>query len=309
MREPRPVTYLILALVPLLFTSNLVIGRAAVESVSPWTLAFLRWFLACLIMLPFGWTALRRHQTELRAAVWHIAILGFLAMWVCGGFLYVSLKMTTATNGSLIYATSPILVVLLEAALNRQRLPLFRVLGITAGMLGVIIIVMKGDPAALLELRFNLGDLGLTAAAVAWAVYSLVLKNEAVTRLPTQVAFLATALMGAALLLPFAGWETVASGEVPTGAGTWLSIVALAVFPSVLAFLAFQHGVKRVGPALTSMFLYALPAYGVVLAAIFLGESFHWHHAFGLALVVFGIVLATGAEWKTSSLQFARLRR
>lgn len=284
---------------PLLFVSNLVIGRAAVETEGPWTLAFLRWLLATLIMLPVARPHLRAVGADIRRAAGPILLLGFLGMWVCGGLLYLCLRQTTATNGSLIYATSPILVVLLDSALNRRPLPLLRALGVAAGIVGVAAIVLQGNPASLMRLHFNIGDLGLILAAVAWAVYSLVLKASAISRLRTRVSFFAIAVAGTLWLMPFALWETIANRHIPVSFASWLSIAGLAVLPSVLAFTAFQYGVKEVGAALTSVFMYLLPGYGIILSMIFLGEAFHWYHALGLALVVSGIALATGAELRS----------
>jgi drug/metabolite transporter (DMT)-like permease len=72
-----------------------------------------------------------------------------------------------------------------------------------------------------------------------------------------------------------------------------LSILALAIIPSVLAYGIFQIGVRQVGPSVTGVFFYLIPVYGVLLAAIALGEAFRTFHAVGLVLVVAGVVLAT----------------
>jgi drug/metabolite transporter (DMT)-like permease len=61
----------------------------------------------------------------------------------------------------------------------------------------------------------------------------------------------------------------------------------------VLAYGIYQIGIKAVGPSVTGVFLYLIPVYGVVLATLLLGESFHPYHAAGLVLVVAGVVLAT----------------
>lgn len=106
--------------------------------------------------------------------------------------------------------------------------------------------------------------------------------------------FLAIALAGAVLLLPCMLAELALIGGFPTSAKAWTSIAGIVVFASVLSFSSYQYGVKRVGPALTSIFLYLLPCYGIVLAAVFLGEAIHAYHGIGLLLVMAGVGLATG---------------
>ncbi len=289
----RARAYLILLLIPMFFSTNIVIGRAAITSVEPWTLAFWRWALASLILLPFAWQGVRLHAAALIAQWKLIVLLGFLGMVACGGGVYLSLKSTTATNGTLIYTSSPVFVLLLEAVFRGQKIALRQVVGIVLAILGVATIVLRGDFARLMALEFNIGDLGIALAAFAWAVYSVILKRPVFRTLPTVPLFFAVSSVGTLLLVPFMAFDAVTTGSLPVSASAWTSILGLAVLSSVLPFLAYQYGVKIVGPSVTSVFLYFLPVYGVTFAAIFLGEAFHAYHAAGFVLVMVGVVLAT----------------
>jgi drug/metabolite transporter (DMT)-like permease len=286
--------YLILAVMPLFFVSNLIFGRPAVETVPPWTLATLRWTITCAVMAPFVLPSVKRHLDTILDHWRLILLLGFLGMWVCGGLVYWSLLYTTATNGTLIYTASPVLVVLADSILSRRPLPLARATGVTLGLLGVFTVVLKGDPAALLHLRFNIGDIGFIISAAGWAIYSLLLRKTT-ERLPTADLFFVIAWCGATLLMPFMMLELALGEPFPHTAKAWTSIAGIVVFASILSFSSYQYGVKHVGPAVTSVFLYLLPCYGVALAAIFLGEELHLYHAVGLALVMAGVVLASSA--------------
>lgn len=87
----RLLIYCLLAIMPLLFVSNVIIGRAVANSIEPWTLAFWRWALASLILLPLAARALVENWGRLRAAAGDILVAGFLGMAVCGGGFYLSL--------------------------------------------------------------------------------------------------------------------------------------------------------------------------------------------------------------------------
>ncbi|HVX99063.1 MAG TPA: DMT family transporter [Pseudorhodoplanes sp.] len=288
--------YFILAVMPLFFVSNLIFGRPAVESVPPWTLATLRWTISCAVVAPFVLPLVRRHLSTIMEQWRIILLLGFLGMWVCGGLVYWSLLYTTATNGTLIYTAAPVLVVLADALLSRRPLPKTQAIGVLLGLLGVFTVVLKGDPMALLHLRFNIGDIGFIASTIGWATYSLLLRQTTMDRLPTAALFFVIALCGAALLLPFMVSELALGAPFPTTTRAWLCIAGIVVFASILSFSSYQYGVKYVGPAVTSAFLYLLPCYGVALAAIFLGEELHVYHAVGLALVMAGILLVSSAS-------------
>lgn len=289
----RPRDLAILAAMPLFFVSNLIIGRPAVETVPPWTLAALRWAFACAILAPFALPAVRAHAATLKAKWALIALLGFLGMWICGGIVYVALQYTTATHGTLIYTASPVIVVLLGALLARRALPLGQLVGVLLGVAGVFTIVLEGQPLSIFTHHFNIGDLWFVLAAIAWAIYSLLLKDATLQTVPTSALFFVIALAGAIQLIPCMLIELWLIGGFPSTLRAWASIAGIVVFASVLSFSVYQYGVKAVGPALTSIFLYLLPVYGIALAVIFLGETFRPYHAVGLVLVLGGIILAT----------------
>lgn len=284
---------ILLFLMPLFFSSNIVIGRAVIADVPPFTLAFFRWALASAIVLPIAWAGISAARSVWRRASPQLFLLGFLGMWICGAVVYLSLQVTTATNATLIYTTSPVFVILIEAAFRGRRTGWPELVGIPLAVAGVAVIVTKGDAATLLALSFNLGDLGILICALAWAVYTVVLKDQVFKGLGTMPLFAMIATCGALVLLPFMLVESALIGGFPMSARAWVAILALATVSSVLAFSSYQYGVKVFGPTITSIVLYVMPVYGVGLAILVLGEAFRTYHLAGMGLVLVGVVLAT----------------
>ncbi|PLX39679.1 MAG: EamA/RhaT family transporter [Hyphomicrobiales bacterium] len=278
---------------PLFFSSNLIFGRVAISTVEPWTLATLRWTLAFLVLLPFAWRGIIEHRQVFRDNWTMIVMLGLLSMWICGALVYFALRYTTATNGTLIYTSSPVLIVLLEWAFRGRRISPREALGIVTALVGVVMIVVKGDLDTLLGLRFNVGDIIFAIAAISWAAYSVLLKRGEFSSVPTLSMFAVIAAAGAATLFPFMIWESIEVGTFPTDAGSWSSIAGIVIFSSVLAFSCFQYGIKVVGPAITGMFMYLLPPYGVMMAVLFLGETLRPFHFAGFVLIMTGLLLGT----------------
>ena len=285
--------YALLFAMPLFFVSNLIIGRAVTSAVEPGTLAFWRWFLATLILLPFAWRGLSRNASKFLAVWRELLWLGVLGMVVCGAGVYLSLRYTTASNAALIYSSSAISIVLLESYFFRERLSRARLLGALIGFAGVAVIILHGEISRLQTWEFGLGDLGIAICAFAWAIYSIILKRNELKSLPTIPLFAAIAISGALAVSPFMFFELIAYRAFPHGLDQWTALLALALFPSVIAFSLYQILVKYAGPSLTGMSLYLLPPYGVALAVGTLGEQLYAYHAVGLALVLGGIVLAT----------------
>lgn len=285
--------YVALALMPLFYSSNLIIGRAAIAETSPVTLAFFRWLLATAMVLPLAMGATRQTWFVLRGAWRTILLLGFLGMVMCGAGVYVSLQWTTATNATLIYTTSPALIVLIEWLFAGRAVNRIQLLGLATACLGIATIVLRGELQRLLALDFNLGDIGIAVAALSWALYSVILRREGLGNVPVLSSFAAISVAGTLCLFPFFLLELATTADIPTTKSAWLSIAALALIPSVLAFSFFQYGVQAVGASKAGAFLYALPLYGVFLAVIFLGEAFEAYHVAGLILVTGGIAMAT----------------
>lgn len=283
----------VMLLTPLCFSSNLIFGRDVVSHVAPFTLAAIRWGLVALILSPFMWQERVTVSRTVASRPGLAVVLGFLGMFICGGLVYFGLAMTTATNGTLIYTTSPVIIILLEAVFRGRQIGWREALGSVLAFTGVSIIVLKGDLSSLATLSFNTGDLIFVMAAIAWAVYSILARSPEMTAMSNFSALGLTALAGTACLLPVAAWEMASGQPMPKSAADWGNITGIVFFSSLLAFAGFQFGVRRLGASVAGIFMYLLPPYGVSLAVLWLGEAFHPFHAAGILAVMAGIILAT----------------
>lgn len=289
----RPVDWLIFSLVPIFFSSNMIFGRGIIGDVAPYTTAFLRWAGSTAIMLPFIYADRRASAIFVRDHFWLWLLLGGLGMGICGGLVYWSLTYTSAANGTLIYTTSPLFIILFQWMFSGRTISGRELAGMLVAFAGVISIVLRGDPSALLHLSFNIGDLGILVAAISFAIYSILLKNPALQQLSPLALFGIIALSGALVLLPPSMWEFINGEAVPDSASDWWKIAGMVAFASLAAFFCFQHVVRVFGPATGGITLYLMPPVSIVMAMMFLGESFEPYHALGIVLVLGGVVLAS----------------
>ena len=290
--QPRPTDWLIFVLVPVFFSSNLIFGRGVIGEIGPFITAFIRWAGSTLIMVPLlyldwpaAWTFVRRHT-----CLW--LWLGFLSIGICGGFVYWALTLTTASNATLIYTTSSLFIILFEWQFSGRRIGGRELLGMMVAFAGVAAIVLRGDFGALAHLNFNIGDLGMLVAAIAFAIYSILLRRPAAQAIRPLTLFGLIAFSGSLLLLP-AIFELFHGGLLPTTVSAWSKITGIILFASLAAFFCFQHTVRTFGPATAGITLYMMPPVSIIMAVIFLGETFETYHAAGIVLVLGGIVLAT----------------
>ncbi|GAB4067264.1 DMT family transporter [Ancylobacter sonchi] len=290
-RRLNDAPYLLLSLTSLFWAGNIVVGRLAAGHVPPIGLAFLRWVIASAILMPFAWPLLRREWTLLRGHVVVVLVLSLTGIAAFNTMMYWGLQYTPAINALLIQSTGPLMIAFWSLAINRERLSLGQLAGILLSLLGVFVIICRGDPAVALHIDFNVGDLWAIAAMVIYGAYSALLARRPGM---TPIGFLTvTTVLGSLMLAPLFIWERMEGVPFHADLKTLAVVVYIGVFPSVLAYLCFIRGVHLVGPNRAAPFFHLMPVFGSVLAIAFLGESFHLYHAVGYALVLSGIAIAT----------------
>ncbi|QSP95445.1 DMT family transporter [Marinobacter salinisoli] len=285
--------YVGLVLTPLFWAGNAVVARGTVEQIPPLSMSFWRWVIALVILLPLGLPGLWRHRMVI---VQHIGSMLALATFSVGAFnslLYFAAVSTTATNIALINATIPIFVALLAWLLLGDRTRPVQVLGIALAVLGILVVISRGDIHVLTGLDAQPGDLIMVAAVFSWGLFSVLLRRQAVP-LPALTFLTTQILLGTLVILPFYLVDLVFfSGGFDVSGSTALPLIYFAIFPGILAYGFWNHGVHRIGPARAAIFMYLTPVYATVLASVFLNESLGLFHVLGGVLILTGLVLAT----------------
>ena len=166
---------ILLTLTMVVGSANLVAGRGVVGDVPPLTLSFWRWFTAVVVVLPFGIRPLIA-QRGLLLQHWRLLLcISAIGIAAFNSFLYLGLQTTTALNGSLILAAIPVITVALAWIVFREQIGWRIATGMVSALVGVTIIILQGEPALLLDLAFNRGDILVLVAVLCWAVYSILL--------------------------------------------------------------------------------------------------------------------------------------
>jgi len=288
----RQIALILLFIAPALFCSNMLTARATHDLFPPVALAFWRWTATFALLLPFTAGALWRYRTDIAHEWRDVLVLGALGMGVCGAFVYIGADTTSATNIGLIYAASPILIVVLARLFYHEPLSLLQGSGILLSLTGVVAIVARGELEVLTTLSFAPGDLWVVAAMSGWALYAILLRHRP-SALPMMARFAAIVGGGILVLLPFTVMEGL-GGELPRWDGrSFLTVGFLAVFASFGAYQVYALVQRILGAGPTSLLMYLIPVYNSLLAYLLLGEALHGYHLIGAALVLPGIFLAT----------------
>jgi drug/metabolite transporter (DMT)-like permease len=288
--RPALRAYLLLALVMLLWAGNSIVGRAVRNDVGPFTLSLVRWAGASLVLLPFALGPLRRDWAVLRQNWVVVVLLGLTGVAAFNAIMYTGLHYTTATNGLLLQAAIPPAVLGADRLLFGVRAGWLQLLGILGSILGVAVIVFQGRPSHVLGFRLGWGDALVLLACLDWGIYTVLLrKRPAVSPLSF---LLATFLVGVIAIFPLALWEGFAGPPVRWSTGVGAAFLYVALLPSLLSYLIYNHATQLVGPARAGQAITLLPLFGALLSAALLGESLHSFHFAGMALILIGIIVA-----------------
>jgi len=294
---PKPLTasrgaaaaYAMLAVVMALWAGNSIVGRAVREVIPPFTLAFVRWGGALLVLSPFALRRVIAERREILAAWRPILLLGVLGVACFNAFLYSGLRHTTAANALLLQAAIPALVLLFNRAVFRTRPGWMAVIGVTLSMAGVVLIVLRGDLGALGSTSLNLGDLLVLGGVLCWAAYTALLRLRPALH---PLSFLtATFVIGVIAMGPLAAGEWMQGERIQWTPQALLAIAYVAVLPSVVAYSLFNAAVARLGAGPAGHAINLMPVFGALLATALLGERLHAYHYVGMALVLVGLAV------------------
>ena len=271
--------------------SNLIVARGGVEYVPPISLAFWRWAVVVLILLPFTYSLLINNFKIIKKEYKKLFFLGAMGCGVCGAFPFLAGETTTVTNMGIIYTSSPIFIILISAIFFNEKINLIKIIGLVSCLIGVFAIIIKGDLNLLLNLNFTIGDLWMLAAAIGWALYSIYLfywKSE----LPLFQRFTLVAFFGAISLLPFYIIEEAVVQKTSFNLQFFLWVVFAAISPGIIAFTLYTQAQKKLGASLTGFTLYVFTIYAAIYGFIFFDEKLETFHYIGTVLVFIGVYLA-----------------
>jgi drug/metabolite transporter (DMT)-like permease len=282
-------TYGKLTLMALFWGGTFIGGRIAAPEMGAASSALWRYVLAIAFLLGFAWLlegGLARPTPRQWVGVTLLGITGVFVFNLC--FMY-GLARVPASRASLIMALNPAVTLLGAALFLDERLTRNKVLGIACALAGVAVVLGHGNPLHLLRGGIGVGELVLFGCPVAWAANTLIARRMLAEMSPiastTWSAITGTAMLAVAAL--FVG------PLVPAGVSwqAWAALAFVAVFGTAIGLVLFYDGVRRIGPARTSVFINLVPVFAVALGVLLLGEALELSMLAGGALVIGGIFL------------------
>lgn len=306
----------LLVLVNAMWSTQYAGYKAATDKIGPITLSSWMFFFATLVLLPFVGRGKHPGLASDGAAVQASTvitpgsrsllnrrnIIGFLilgAVAVAGSvFLAWGEKLSTASNGSLIALTVPIITAVLASLILNEKMTLVRWASLGIALAGVLILSdIDWRHLGLTSSTFLLGNILILLACTANSLYNVFCK-EMLSRFTPLEVLICTYVLGLILTLPLLIWvEPLSLASIHSyELRTWVSVLGASIFSFGLGMLLWAVVLTRIDVSQASVSIYLLPFFGVLLSALTLHERITSTMAVGGLVTLAGTMLMTTLE-------------
>ncbi len=274
--------------------ASFILIKMALEEIPPLTLAALRFSLAALIFLAFlaSRFGVAENKSYLRKRLAMLSIIGLTGITLPNALQNIGMQYTMASLSSILMATGPVYVVILSAVFLGESFGSKKIAGAALALSGAVVLSSGGDVSALRYMPTHAyGSLLVLLSAVAYGPSTILAKMEVKEKEPIFVLGWSTAL-GALFLVPLALAVESTEKLFFISASSWVMVIALAVFPTAVAFSLWYEALRAMEASKLSFFIFLIPVFASLLANIFLGETITAFMLVTALLVFLGVYLA-----------------
>lgn len=288
----------LLALAAIFFWSfNMIIASYFATTLSPYEIAFGRWFVAGLILITIAWKDILRHYKILFKNWGLVVSLALTGIVFDNTLIYFAGRTASAINMGLLDVTGPIFIVALTRIFYKVPVSKPQMLGLMVAILGVITIILQGDVTQITKIKLAKGDWWMLLNTLFFAVYSLLQKKRP-EELSQSAMLGSTVIVGLVILFPLMLWQTGESRLLHMDMKELEVIIYLGIFNSVISYLAWNTALNKLGNLKTSIIYYALPIFAGIEAYYILGEKIYVSTILGGVMVIAGIAIVSLSKKK-----------
>ncbi len=283
-------TYIKLLLSAAFWGGAFIAGKLITKEAGAYSAAFMRFLIASAMLLAWTWK-IEGKLPKIRG--WHIVgiiVLGMTGIFSYNVCFFKGLKIIEASRASVIIANNPVLIALLSCVFFREKLNFKRVAGIVISVAGAVTVISKGDISAVMAGGIGRGEALIFGCVLSWVTYSLVGKKMMEEFSPLVLVTYSSIVGTVALAVP-AYFDGVVRDVTNMSGMGWLCIVYLAVIATVIGFVWFYEGVRKIGATRAGLFINFVPIFAVLLAFVLLKEQVTMSLAIGVAAVSIGVYL------------------
>ena len=279
--------YIILAIQQLISGGTHIVAKVVVADVNPAALTFMRSIIASAGLLAVFWTRWGPLRIERRD--WgRVALMGFLGISLNQFFYLYGLRYTTAANGALLYAATPVFVLLLSHFFLKESISLRKTIGIVLAFTGIAIVIFERGVD--LSSGYALGNVLILVAVLGWTL-AMIVGKELIVRYGALRTTAAMMTAGAAIFTPFGLFATFQVPFNSLGILDWTGILYLALGTSILGYLLWYHALGRIEASKVAVFANGQPVIAAILSLVFLDYTITGSFVTGSIITIAGIAV------------------
>lgn len=284
------VIYLKLLFTAIFWGGTFIAGRMIAGSVDPFSAAFLR-FLIASVFLVFLTLKIEGRLPRLTIAdTGVIILLGLTGIFTYNICFFSGLRHIQANQASLIIACNPIFISLFSSLIFKEKLSPSKIAGICLSVCGALIVISKGNLFDIFHLGLGKGELLIFCCVASWVVYSLMGKTI-MNRLSPIASVCYSSIAGTLLLFFPVYFNGSFSNFFSYKLMDWTSLFYLGFFGTVVGFLWYYEGIKKIGPMKAGIFINFVPISAIVMSYLLLKEPITLSLMIGALFVIGGVYL------------------
>ena len=279
--------YVVLILQLLVASGTHIVAKAVTAHVDPVTLTFLRTIISGLGMIlllrarKISWKVNRQDLKRL-------ALLGFLGIPVNQFFYLYGIGFTTAANGALLYATTPVLVMVLSGLLLKEAVTIRKAAGILLAFGGVVIVIFERGLD--FSSGYTYGNIVIFAAVIAWAFFT-VLGRPLILKYGALKTTCLAMLIGTAMYFPVGMINAVMNPFHDLSGADWIGILYLGIGTSIVGYVLWYYAIGRIDVSKVAVFANGQPVLATILAMVFLDYAITGNFVVGGIITLTGVIL------------------
>lgn len=277
------------------WAANGTVSKMSVGVVTPETIAFYRWLLAALFLLPFVARSLWQQRRDIVKYFPKLAVLSALGMVIMQTLTYVAAQSTTGTNIALLGSVVPMMAMGWNILISRETPTQGMLAGSLVSFIGLSVLLTHGNPLTLFEQSLNRGDLLLVAGALCYGLYGVLLRKWNLPFSTWRSLFLQMSIAALWLAPVYFSQKNIIIAST-----AWPLILFAAFVASLLATYSWFMGIHSLGANRCSAYMNLTPLIGSGLAIWLLGERLSYSTCLGGGLTILGVFLTQKFNAKLS---------
>lgn len=279
--------YIVLVLQMMIASGTYLIAKAVANDIEPFALTLFRNAIAVIGIIGIYFLRGKKIRIE-RVDRSRIILLGFLAIWINQFLFLFGLRYTTPANAALLYAATPIFVMLFSYYMKKEKMNAKKAVGVSIAFIGIIVVIFERGID--FGLSHTFGNVIILASVIGWT-FLTILSRPMILKYGSLEVSMISILTGVVLFIP-AGGVSIAMFDFSGLTRMHIyGLIYLGIGTSILSYSLWSYALSRIEATKVAIFANGQPILTAILSIIFLQQTITIPFIIGGAVTITGVFL------------------